>query len=309
MAEFKFGFEESWFRLIIKKLPNNPELFLPKAVEEAQGILRIGKLKVGAAKVWAESAGIITKKKSQFVLTALGHLIRKHDPDMDDDGIWWAIHYNLAKQSSPAWFYSFYFNEFEHDIFDRQSLEDELRAWWNKDHEKPMTDSTFNNLIFQPLKHIFLGTGGDKGTRFGKDFGFFEEQDNNSFCRKPIGYKLPPAAIAAYSLLDWARENQRQSVHLEKLLESGGIGKILRLDRTLLDEILIQIGDQYNKQVAWVSHTAGLNSVSIMDLEPLTLISAYYHELEGETPEVALEKGKAEIIELEKMQTTPTLFS
>ncbi|MBF0203946.1 MAG: DUF4007 family protein [Desulfamplus sp.] len=303
MAKFEFGFEESWLRLIIKKLPNHPNLFLPSAVEEAQGILRIGKLKVGAAKVWAESAGIITKKKNQFMLTTLGHLIRKHDPDMDDDGIWWAIHYNLAKQSSPAWFYSFYFNEFTNDIFDRKSLEDELRAWWNKDHEKPMTDSTFDKLIFSPLIQVF------EGTRLGKDLGFFQPQEKNNFCRQSIGYKLPPAAIVAYSLLDWAIEQQRKSVHLEKLLEPWGVGRIFRLDRTSLDEILIQIGDYYNKQVGWVSHTAGLNSVSIMDLNPLILISAYYHELDGDSPEVALEKGKSEILELEKMQTTPTLFS
>ncbi len=303
MAEFKFGFEEAWLRLIIKKIPDHPDLFQSSSVEKAQGILRIGKLKVGAARVWAESAGIITKNKSKFVLTPLGHLIRRHDPDMDDDGIWWVIHYNLARQDSSAWFYSFYFNEFKYDAFDRDILEKELRAWWDKNHEKPMTDSTFDKLIFSPLIQVF------EGTRLGKQFGFFEPQEKNCFCRQPIGLRLPPPSIIGYGLLDWARKQQRQSVHLEKLLEPWSIGKIFRFDRSSLDESLIQIGDSYNKQVAWVSHTAGLNSVSIMDLNPLTLISAYYHELDGESPTNALEKGKADLLEIKKMQMTETLFS
>ncbi|MBU4261960.1 MAG: DUF4007 family protein [Proteobacteria bacterium] len=303
MAKFEFGFEEAWLRLIIKKIPNHPNLFLPSAVEQAQTILRVGKLKVGAARAWAEAAGVIIKKKKQFILTPLGNLIKHHDPDMDDDGIWWALHYNLARQNSPAWFYAFYCNEFTSDIFDRGMLEKELRAWWDRGHEKPMTDSIFDKLVFSPLKQAF------DGTRLGNEFGFFALQEGSRFCRQAPGHRLPPAAIVAYGLLDWARQQQRQSVHLEKLLGAWGIGRIFRLDRTSLDEILIQIGDKYNKQVGWVSHTAGLNSVSIMDLPPLTLISAHYYELDGESPSSALEKGKAEVLELGKMQADLPLFS
>ena len=106
MAKFEFGFEETWFRLIIKKLPDNPDLFQPKLVEKAQSILRVGKLKVGAAKVWAETAGIIHKKKQHYFLTPLGRLIAQHDPDFEEDGIWQAIHYNLARKESAAWLFT-----------------------------------------------------------------------------------------------------------------------------------------------------------------------------------------------------------
>jgi len=303
MAKFEFGFEEAWLRLIIKKIPDHPNLFLPSAVEHAQTILRVGKLKVSAARAWAEAAGIIIKKKNQFILTPLGNLIKRHDPDMDDDGIWWALHYNLARQESSAWFYAFYCNEFTRDVFDRDMLEEELRAWWDQDHEKPMTDSIFDKLVFSPLKQAFAGT------RLGKEFGFFDLQEGGRFCRQAPGYRVPPVAIVAYGLLDWARQQQRQTVNLEKLLEAWSVGRIFRLDRASLDEIIVQIGDQYNKQVGWVSHTAGLNSVSIMDLPPLTLLSAYYHGLDGESPTSALEKGKTEVLELEKIQTAMPLFS
>ncbi|MEA1921183.1 MAG: DUF4007 family protein [Pseudomonadota bacterium] len=289
MAEFKFGFEESWFRLITKKLPDNPDLFLPKAVEKAQDVLRVGKLKVGAARAWAESAGIVCKKKGAFILTPLGSVIARHDPDLEEDGIWWVLHYNLARTNSPAWFYSFYFNDFDADKFIRDEFEKEVRDYWDNTHEKPMTDSVFHKLIFSPLKQVF------EGTRLGDKFGFWIADEDGNYLRQPQNSPSLPKAILAYALLDWGCQQQRQSVHLDKLLESGGIGKIFKLERNVLDSLLIDVGEFYQKQVAWISHTAGLNSVSIMDVPPLALISAYYHELDGAEPMAALTLGKEEV--------------
>lgn len=289
MAKFEFGFEETWFRLIIKNLPNHPDLFAPKQVERAQTILRAGKLKIGAAKAWAESAGIIEKKKNNFFLSNLGQIIAKNDPDLEEDGIWWAIHYNLARQSSPAWFYAYYFNLFAHDSFDREQFEKEVRAWWDQNHEKPMTDSVFDKLIFAPFKQVF------ENTRLGEEFGFLQADGNGLFTRKPAGNPDLHAAIFGYALLDWARENERQSVHFEKLMEPWGLGPIFRLDYNTLDQLIVAVGERYQKQVAWISHTANLNSVSIMNISPLSLICAYYHELDGLDPMAALEQGIKDI--------------
>jgi len=284
MAKFEFGFDESWFRLIIKKLPENQELFIPKEVENAQRILRIGKLKVGAARVWAETADLIKKKNKTYGLTPLGRLISRFDPDMEEDGIWWAIHCHLARSTSPAWFYSFYINFFEHDSFDRQLLESEMRAFWAKDH-KPLTDDMFNKLVFSPLKQVF------DGTRLGDGFGLFYETAPGAYERRHgAGSALHPA-IVAYSLCDWAKKNKRQTAHIEELLSPGGPGRILRLDRATLDEMLIDIGDRYMKKVAWISHTANLNSVAILDVPPLAILAAYYFELDQIAPPNALEKA------------------
>ncbi len=302
MAKFEFGFEEAWFRLIIKKLPDNPDLFLPKSVEKAQDLLRMGKLKVGAARAWAESAGIVCKKKGAFFITPLGQMIAHHDPDLEEDGIWWLFHYNLARTTSPSWFYFFYCNEFNLDTFTRDDFEREVRAYWDNSHEKPMTDSVFHKLIFSPFKQVF------EGTRLGDEFGFWRAGEGNDYLRQTKNAPLLPKAILAYALLDWAIEQQRQSVHLEKLMESGGVGRIFRLTRDDFDNLLIDIGEYYQKQVAWISHTAGLNSISIMDCPPLALISAYYHELDGEDPMEALTMGKKEVQTVINRETMP-LFS
>lgn len=294
MAKFEFGFEEAWFRLIIKKLPDHPDLFLPREVEKAQAILRVGKLKVGAAKAWAQSAGIILKEKNEFCLSPLGRLIARHDPDLEEEGIWWLIHYHLARSGSPAWFYAFYFNQFGLDEFSRDEFETQVRGHWDDTHEKSMTKKTFDKLIFSPFKQVF------EGTRLGDEFGFWQTNEEGNYCRTAFCTPPVPKAILAYALIDWGKQHGRQSVHLEKLLEPGGIGKIFRLERDALDTLLVDIGEMYQKKAGWISHTAGLNSVSITQIPKLALVGAYYQELDGKEPADALIKGLKEASEFLK---------
>jgi len=67
-----------------------------------------------------------------------------------------------------------------------------------------------------------------------------------------------------------------------------------------LDILLVDIGEMYQKKAGWISHTAGLNSVSITQIPKLALVSAYYQELDGEEPADALIKGLKEASELLK---------
>ena len=286
MAKFEFGFEESWFRLTIKKLPTHPRLFCKdkESVANAQTLLRIGSLKVGAAGVWAQAANIIYKKKNgEYELTPFGKLIAILDPDLEEDGIWWAIHYNLARYKSDAWFYAFYINLFEQKTSERASLETEIRNYWDKDHKKPMTDSTFDKLIFPPFKQVF------DGTRLGHTFGLFKPLEENKFARVLNDNHRVPHAILCYALTDWSQKDQRQSAHISKLLEPWGPGRIFGLNRETLDNMLIEIADRYQKKVAWISHTANLNSVSILNVSPLVMLSTFYHEMDGKEPLDAFE--------------------
>lgn len=292
MAKFEFGFEESWFRLIIKLLPDNPFLFSHSdgQAQNTQTLLRIGKTKVGAAKVWADCAGIIEKHKKAHHLTLLGTIISKYDRDMDEDGIWWAIHYNLSKANSPAWFYSYYINEFDYFTFDRQTLEKELRD------RKEMTDKIFDKLIFAPLKQVF---DIDK-TRLGRDFGLFQTNDDKTYKREITTVRRVTSPILAYALCDWAMENNRRTAHISKLLEPYAPGRIFGLDRALLDEMIMDIGERYQKQVAWISHTANLNSVSFSEVDPNALIIAYYRELDGDEPDAALKAAVSEVEDIKR---------
>jgi hypothetical protein len=148
----------------------------------------------------------------------------KFDPDMEEDGIWWVIHYNLARADSVAWFYSYYFNYFEHEEFDRSLLESELRESWAKNH-KPLTDDMFHKLIYSPFKQVFEGTRLGNG-RTGKGFRLFYKTGSGLFERDPKGYGQLHPAIVGYSICDWARKNERRTAHIEELLSPGSPGQL-----------------------------------------------------------------------------------
>lgn len=287
MAKFEFGFDELWFRMLIKKLPDHPELFSRNELENAQQILRIGKLKVGATRIWAEASGLIQKERGGHILTPLGKSILRFDPEMEEDGVWWIIHYNLARKDSVAWFYSYYINYFEQEEFDRQALESELRVFYAKDR-KPLTDDMFHKLVYSPFKQVFESTRFGNGRSSG-GFRLFYENPQGGFARDPKGSKPIPPPILGYCLCDWALEKERHTAHIEELLSPGAPGCILRLDRASLDDTLVAIGERYMKKVAWISHTANLNSVAISDVPALALLVTYYLELDGVEPLKALE--------------------
>jgi hypothetical protein len=289
MAKFEFGFEELWFRMIIKKLPDYPEMFSAKEVENAQQVLRIGKLKVGAAKTWAETAGLIRKEAKGYVLTVLGNVVSKFDPDMEEDGLWWAIHYNLARTDSAAWFYSFYVNDFEPGAFNREIIKSQLCEFWAKDH-KQLTGDMYDKLIFAPFTQVFKGTRFGNG-RSGSGFRLFYETGPGEYARDPSGSKSIHPAIVSYGICDWASHKERHTAHIDELLDRGAPGRIFRLDRSSLDDLLVSIGERYMKKVAWISHTANLNSVAISNIAPLAMLVTYYLELDGDEPGIALDKA------------------
>lgn len=284
MAKFEFGFEESWLRLIIKRLPKHPDLFQSNeaAVERAQSLLRIGKLKVGAARVWAESAGLIQKNKKEYGLSPLGELIATHDPEFEEDGIWWALHYNLAREQSPAWFYAYYANLFEPDEFTREELKSAIHRY------REVADTVMNKLVLAPLQQVF------EGSRLGEDFRLYYPKDSG-YARRPVGNPPVHPAIFSYALCDWARQNQRKTAHIEVLLDTWSPGRIFRMDREAVDQMLVDIGERYQKNVAWISHTANLNSVSLPNLPPLAMLLAYYLELDGKEPMDALRTALKQI--------------
>lgn len=152
----------------------------------------------------------------------------------------------------------------------------------------------FHKLIFSPLKQVF------EGTRLGEEFGFWLIGNDGNYLRRTDDAPVLPRAILAYAFLDRALEHKRQSVHLEKLLEPGGVGRIFRLASEDFDSLLVDIGGYYQKQVAWISHTAGLDSISIMNCPPLAMVSTYYYELDGEEPMDALTMGRKDTYEAER---------
>lgn len=62
----------------------------------------------------------------QLAITDIGQCILAHDPYMIETGTWWALHANLVTQNDHAIVWSWFFNDFSLDRFDRTHCLEQL---------------------------------------------------------------------------------------------------------------------------------------------------------------------------------------
>jgi len=288
MALTNFGIREKWLRLLIKVLPNNPTLFNNLTnmanMEEAQYLLGgMGNKQVPAVKDWGVGIGLIEKDAdANYVLSPLGKLIAKYDPQLEEYGTYWAIHYNLcvnsqkpqfSEKGTDLWFYSKYANSFGAGTFARSELKASLKEY--KNAAKEYSDTTIEKMCLAPLLDTM------SNTKLGDELGLLtlaDEVKNTYERRTPEDSTLHPA-ILAYMLYDWSLFNSRLTVNTAEFFGYGSVARLLALDEQQFNSMLNKIQDRYSRKVLWVSWTAGLNSVAFeQNLSPLGILQAYYLE-------------------------------
>ncbi|MDR4506775.1 MAG: DUF4007 family protein [Candidatus Brocadiaceae bacterium] len=89
------------------------------------------------------------------------------------------------------------------------------------------------------------------------------EDGTNQFRRIEPPEDRLDSIMVAYITLDWAKRNERNSANLTELTGlKESPGKILHLSIRRYSEYLDKIQAMFNKEILWVSYTAGLNSVA-----------------------------------------------
>lgn len=261
-----FGMDELWIRRGIKYVKNTPTIFHKESKEDAMQLMGLGSVQVDALKDWLLEANLIKKDNSTYILTDIGENTYKYDIDLSEDATLWLFHYNLASKEGKSWFYYWYVNEFEIDRFNRDDLKNGLFNY---------NEYAINHIEKYSMAPLLQTM---RKTRLGKSFGIMIEDAPNQFRRiEPPEDKLDPI-IVAYITMDWARRNDRSSANLLELTTlKCSPGKILHLSSSRYIEYLDKIQAIFNKEILWVSYTAGLNSVSFeKNIKPLDILKAYY---------------------------------
>jgi len=97
----------AWLPKAIREITKNPALF--KKDDEAMVALGVGKNMVHSIKFWAESAQIIEQEKpliyhvTTFGQQLLGH--EGHDPFLEDARTLWLLHWKIATNPNPIFFW------------------------------------------------------------------------------------------------------------------------------------------------------------------------------------------------------------
>lgn len=288
-----FGFEEAWLRKGLKEFVADNKLFNNANMEKARTLLGMGPYQIKDLKDWLIAANLVNTDKKNFVASPLALLFYKYDREFSEDGTFWIIHNFISLNSnitkSRIWFYYWYVNEFISDKFTREDLYNSILLSL-RDTTKKIADKFY----ISPLRNTM------KETRLGKSFGIMVEDGTNQFKRiEPPEDKLDPI-IVAYITVDWAKRNERNSANLTELTGSKeSPGKILHLSTRRYCEYLDKIQAMFNKEILWVSYTAGLNSVAFeKNINPLDILKAYYIKKRDEISTLdAYYKAKDEIFD------------
>jgi len=264
-----FGFEERWMRMLIKRIPDYPDLFEPSKISDAQSILGgLGNRQVLALRDWGLGCEILVKQPNgTFSLNKLGRILHEHDPDLEELGSFWAIHHNLCMNIKGIWFYSVYSNSFGAGRFTRSDIKERLL-----EHKK-LSNSMVEKKCMTPLLHTM------RATKLGRELGILFQTDDELYERQvPKDEKLHPGVLS-YMLLDWAMRNNRRTANIVELTAYNSVGGYLALDQLSLIKHLTIIQSHYSDRVIQFSQTAGLNSITFNDdLIPSILLRAYYVE-------------------------------
>jgi len=126
-----FAIREGWLHKGVKLLRDHPEHLIDA---NAGDFLGVGRNMAKSIRHWLVATGLaqschIHKIANKPVPTAtdFGDLVWKHDPYFTEPGTWWALHVNLVSCSEHARTWTWFFNSFNFDRFDRSVCLEWLR--------------------------------------------------------------------------------------------------------------------------------------------------------------------------------------
>lgn len=282
-----FHLRAGWLVKALHALKDDPEAL---SRPDSHHQLGVGKNMLESIRYWTLTADLAavsgrapTSRRMQLELTKLGRLLLAKDPYFEDIASLWVIHLALAStETAPAWYWLFneaegfelsdseFFNQFSGWLADaapgmsfsepqvRRELSCLRRTYL---HEAGgMKSSTLDDQLTCPLSSLNLVRRAESGA-----------------LQLRVGPKphLPPEVVL-YALQCFALAENRETFSLDDLRwEPRSPGRLLALDAATLSDHLLHAQSHPGSGIH-LTQTAGLRSVSIVRLEPTSLLDGYY---------------------------------
>ncbi len=171
-----FPFSKWWFSSAIELVDENPSCFSKKNLSQTMAALIAGSNVVSAIKEWLLATTLIeTGPKQTYRTTIFGEAVKRYDPQLENSGTWWAIHFALAF-SQKADTYSLYFTEIDNQNGTNTEILELLKRITKKLEDssaKASIEKSFQgvNKLFDksfPLSELGLIEKNDKSVRLGR---------------------------------------------------------------------------------------------------------------------------------------------
>jgi hypothetical protein len=266
---------------------SNPMIFAdPFATDE----LGVGRNMVNSIRYWLTAlelaeeskAKVDNKPKPKLELSALGKLIAKHDPFIEEDTTLWVLHYNLASNQARATTWFWLFNKFPMKRFDSQTFINYLSRWISTESTKPVATPSLQKdmacLARTYTKPSSRNQDSSPEDTFESPFsslGLMDFLENTGSFRMNIGERKIPLAAFGYAVLRFCEKTQAASreVSLQDLTSAAGSpGRAFLLSSDCLLDHLTALQDTYGRKAFSFSRTAGMNLLRVGDQDSTSFL-------------------------------------
>ena len=289
-----FPVREGWLHKGMKLVSESPELFLDEEVADRHGV---GRNMAKSSRHWllatglAEASGVESMGKTSLLrLTGLGQLVWTFDPYFLEQGTWWILHANLVKNNESTTTWSWFFNNFNHDRFDRAVCLESLRRFVESSQKKVPSISTLTRdlgcLLLSYARMIPAGNddpedGADCPFRelglltYYRTSGYFRINHTQKVISPYVfGYVMSLTFPANVSSSKWTDVRL-----LDVVRTSGGPGRVFCLNGESLFETVSRI-ESTSEDLVQIAGLAGDRTIRTCSLETNDWASLFFESIE-----------------------------
>jgi hypothetical protein len=297
-----FSLRYGWLYKAVNHLNSGGKLQTSKEEETQEAIIKlgVGKNMVNAIRYWAESAGLLSSKRTQsnisYSSSDEGNYLFNDktgkDPYLEHSGSIWLIHFWLCFNQNEVTSYRYFFNFFNGEYFEKQIL----LAHMSEDISKLTTgDVILNESTIQKDIDTFLNTyskklkanshisGEEQFNSPLSELNLIQDNGKNHYLSDLNEKEELPIEIFIYALLKFVQKESKISkvskVNFKSLLlDAYSPGRIFRLSEKGLGVKLDKAQAYSQGKILWLD-SLGLRQITVDEsyLETeLTVLNKYY---------------------------------
>ncbi|MBZ9634599.1 DUF4007 family protein [Clostridium sp. FP1] len=284
-----FHIREGWLRKGLKHVEKDEGFFRNDNVVD---VLGVGTNMVKSIRFWLQATGLTEEKiekgskRVQTLSKGFGDIINKYDPYFEDMFTLWLIHYKIVtnKELSTMWY--LFFNDFKVEEFTKDEMIETMKISMgglvkNQSYsEKSLMDDC--NCI---IKTYYLDKKENKNPEESTICPLTELkliQKIKTSSGKEVHLKNKPdisnldKLVVLYIMLENLKKNNNTTSIDNVLNDDCNAGKILNLDRNMLNEYLDSLK---NNGYIQINRTAGLDKIYIKCTAKEEILQEYYEQL------------------------------
>lgn len=286
-----FAIREGWLHKGLKLLLEQNELIVDENLADYLGV---GRNMAKSIKHWLVATGLAQfchipaiSKKPSLTASDFGELVWAEDPYFTEPGTWWALHVNLVNCSGHALTWTWFFNSFSFDRFDRSVCLESLKRHLQMAKQRMPSSRTLERDIACLLASYARvipseDTDPEEGNECPfRELGLLSNFKTSGYFQSHLGRKEIPGELFGYALskafTDAAGGKGTTDIMLpDAARQPGGPGRVFQLTNESLFEVASQAEGSLPDGGIEIVGLAGSRAIRVARREPLEWMKPFY---------------------------------